>query len=304
MPSQKSILVTCATGHQGGGVVRHCLDRGFRVVALVRDTKSSTAQELETLGAELAQGTFDDRDSLVSAVKTVSTVFFHEVKTGDAPGDLQRVKNIVEVASASTTVSMMIASTASKTGQHESFPGWGLDYPMYDYWLQKHAIEELVRGAGFQHWTIIRPAHFLQNLLSPVNAITFPRFAEDLTLRVALWPETRLAWLDCADVGVVAAEAMASSPSFTGREIELGAEALTIEDLAAKLTRALGAQVKVHYYSDEEVAEVSKHSRVTGAHRWANEVPGQDAAETGRESSMTSVEAFLRTNKSKILQKS
>lgn len=302
MSSQKAILVAGSTGNQGGGVVRHCLARGFRVVALVRDTTSATALHLAGLGAELAQGTFDDRESLRLAMKDVDTVFFLEVKTADRAADLQRAKNIVEVASASPNVTMMIVSTASKTGQHESFPRWGRDYPMYDYWIQKQAIENLVRDAGFRHWTIIRPAHFLQNLLPPVNAILFPNFAQDLTIRTTFKPETKAAWLDVSDVGIVAATAMQSPVDFTGREIELATEALTIEELAGRLSGALGSKVKVHFYSDKEIAEEA-HPAAVVAQTWANEVPGQDAAEASKEFDMTPIDDFLSRHKSEILQK-
>lgn len=304
MSSQKAILVANATGKQGGGVVRHCLKQNFRVVALVRDASSPAAQELSRLGAELAQGHFDDTASLLAAMKTVDTAFFHEVQTADRPADLQRVRNFIQAARQSPNVTMMIASTAAKTGQHESFPRWGPEYPMYAYWLQKHAIEELVRNAGFEHWTIVRPAHFLQNMLPPVNGILFPGFKDDLTLRVAYKPETKLAWVDCTDVGVVAADAMAAPLKLSGRGIELAVEALTIQEFADKLSQSLGSKVKVHYYSEEELAEVKKYSRAIPASEWANEVPGAEAAEAAKEFDMTSVSSFLEKYKDAILGKS
>lgn len=300
MSSQKAILVGNATGKQGGGVVRHCLSRGFRVIALVRDPSSSSAQELAKLGSELAPGHFDDTESLRSAMKNVDTVFFHEVQTGDKVLDLQRVKNFVEAAKASPNVTMIITSTAVKTGLHESFPRWGPDHPMYSYWLNKHAIENLVRDSGIKHWTIVRPANFLQNTRPPIQGIFFPGFAEDLTLRVAYKPETKIPWIDCTDVGVVAADAMSSPSKLSGREIEFASEAITIQEFADKLTKALGSEVKVHYYSDDELDGLRKTSRAIGPQQWTNDVPGQDAADAAKEFSMTSVSSFLEANKDAI----
>jgi uncharacterized protein YbjT (DUF2867 family) len=302
MSSQKSILVAGSTGNQGGGVVRHCLAQGFRVIALVRDTTSSAALHLAGLGAELAQGTFDDRESLRRAMQDVDTVFFLEVKTADPKADLHRAKNLIEVASASANVTMMIVSTASKTGQHETFPRWGPDHPMYGYWLQKQAIEDLVRDAGFRHWTIIRPAHFLQNLLPPVNAILFPDLAKDLTIRTLLKPETKIPWLDVSDVGIVAAAAMQAPVEFTGREIELASEALTIEELAGKLSEAFGSEVKVEFYTGKDIAG-NVHPVAVPSQTWANEVPDHDAAKAAMEFAMTPVDDFLLKHKAAILQK-
>ena len=53
MSPQKKILVTGATGVQGGGVTRHCLESGHFFYALVRDPRSGAAQELERTGAIL-----------------------------------------------------------------------------------------------------------------------------------------------------------------------------------------------------------------------------------------------------------
>lgn len=302
--SQNIILVANATGKQGGGVVRQCLARGFHVVALVRDTGSSAAQELSKLGAELAQGHFDNTESLLSAMKNVDTVFFHEVRTKEPATDLQRVKNFIDAALASPNVTMVIATTASKTGQHESFPGWGPSHPMYVYWSQKHAIENLVRNASFQRWTIIRPAHFLQNTLPPANAFMYPGFTKGLTLRVAYKPETRISLVDCTDVGVAAADAMSSPSKFAGREIEFAAEAITIEEFAGKIGQVLGSEVKVHYYLEEEIAQAggTKNAAIA-ASKWANDVPSEDAAEAAKEFTMTSVSSFLEKHKGAILGK-
>ena len=53
--SHQIVLVTGATGHQGGAVARHLLQRGkFTVRALVRDQNDPAAQALKQGGAELA----------------------------------------------------------------------------------------------------------------------------------------------------------------------------------------------------------------------------------------------------------
>src|SRR5688500_18323400 len=73
---KKTILVIGATGAQGGGVARHLLARGeFAVRALTRNTGSESAQKLRELGAEVVQGTLDDRASLRAAMKDVYGVF-------------------------------------------------------------------------------------------------------------------------------------------------------------------------------------------------------------------------------------
>lgn len=67
MPQSLSVLVTGATGKQGGSVARVLLEKGHRVRALTRKPDSQGAQALQQLGAELAIGNFDEPDSLVRA---------------------------------------------------------------------------------------------------------------------------------------------------------------------------------------------------------------------------------------------
>lgn len=45
--SHHTILVTGATGNQGGAIARHLLQRGFTVRALVRDQNKPAAQALK-----------------------------------------------------------------------------------------------------------------------------------------------------------------------------------------------------------------------------------------------------------------
>ncbi|KAK7737296.1 hypothetical protein SLS53_006599 [Cytospora paraplurivora] len=299
MASKQRVLITGATGTQGRGSVIHCLGRGHDVHAFVRNPSSPAAQDLQLLGAKLVRGDFDDEESLRLAMSSIDVVIFIHPNLTDLEADLRRATNVVRAARSSPSVSTMIASTAVQTGKHETFPGWGPGYPMYDYWRLKHAVEELVRGAGFAHWTILRPTNFLQLFKSPASDYFFPGFKEDGVLRVAFAPDTKIAWLDGGDVGVAAAQAASEPGAFAGREIDLASEALTIEQVAGKLRKALGSEVRVHYYSDEEAAELAKGGRaiLITAQRWANEVPSHSAVKAAKEFALTSVDEFFEKNK-------
>lgn len=85
-----------------------------------------------------------------------------------------------------------------------------------------------------------------------MSAITFPGLANDRVLRVAWRPGTKLPGVDTADVGIVAAAAVSDPGSYTNEEIDLAIEALTLERLDAKLSKALGIDVKLYYLSDEK----------------------------------------------------
>ena len=69
------ILVTGATGNQGGAIARRLLADGYRVRALVQDAKKDSAQKLASDGARLVEASYDDSESLKKAVEDVYGVF-------------------------------------------------------------------------------------------------------------------------------------------------------------------------------------------------------------------------------------
>src|SRR6266849_10580450 len=72
---QKPVLVTGATGRQGGAVLRHLRERGWPVRALTRRPDSAAAQALAADGVEIATGDMEDRASLERAMRGVHGVY-------------------------------------------------------------------------------------------------------------------------------------------------------------------------------------------------------------------------------------
>ena len=70
-----SVLVTGATGKQGGHLVRELLARGHSVRALTRKPESPAAAALAERGVTIVPGNFDDEGSLERAARGVDTVF-------------------------------------------------------------------------------------------------------------------------------------------------------------------------------------------------------------------------------------
>src|SRR5260370_35644697 len=65
--NHRLILVTGATGKQGGAVLRHLREKGFPVRALTRDPDKPEARALTGHGTEVVRGDLDDRASLTRA---------------------------------------------------------------------------------------------------------------------------------------------------------------------------------------------------------------------------------------------
>src|SRR3954453_17396847 len=76
MANEKTILITGATGKQGGATLRHLAKRGgFKLRALTRKPDSDAAKAIAALGAGGVAGDLDDATSLERALAGVWGVF-------------------------------------------------------------------------------------------------------------------------------------------------------------------------------------------------------------------------------------
>jgi uncharacterized protein YbjT (DUF2867 family) len=73
--SVQTILVTGATGRQGGAVIEHLLKNNLSVKALSRTPDSIAAQRLIAKGITVVKGDMSDPVSLVNAMKDCDGVF-------------------------------------------------------------------------------------------------------------------------------------------------------------------------------------------------------------------------------------
>lgn len=153
------ILVTGATGKQGGAVVRALLQAGGTVRAMTRDPQSDAAQALAAQGVEVAKGDFNDSASLDAALAGVGGVF--SMQMGSHPGDpdteIVTGKALIEAAGRAG-VDTIVHTSVARAGDQKNFVGWdeGRWEPLY--WDNKAAVIDMVKTQGFRHWTILKPA--------------------------------------------------------------------------------------------------------------------------------------------------
>ena len=75
MNTSLTVLVSGATGNQGGAVVRALITKGHTVHALTRNTTSRAAKQVEVLGAKIIQANMDNVESIGQALKGVDAFY-------------------------------------------------------------------------------------------------------------------------------------------------------------------------------------------------------------------------------------
>ena len=73
--TDKVVLVTGATGRQGGAVVRHMLAKSWKLRALTRRPKAYEAQTLARQGVQVVQGDLEDPVSIARAAEGVYGIY-------------------------------------------------------------------------------------------------------------------------------------------------------------------------------------------------------------------------------------
>lgn len=220
------ILVTGATGHQGGASSRSLLKDGWRVRALVRDTNKPAAVELELIGAELVAGDLLDRVSLDAAVRGCYGV--HSVQTfreAGAEGEEQEGRNIADAAAAAGVEHFVYDSVIG--ADRESGMPWV---------VTKHHLETYIRGLGLP-FTVLRPVTFMENFLGVKDDILAGRLP-------SVVPASEVhQYLAVRDIGRFVALAFAGRDRFLGREMEIASDELTPLQIAQIFSEVLGRPV-------------------------------------------------------------
>lgn len=217
---QKTILVTGATGRQGGATARHLLAKGWHVRALTRDPNQAAARALQEAGAEIVQGDFDEVATLQSAVQGVYGVFsvqasVDEVRQAKSLADIAKTAGVLHFVASTVQSADMLAQRGGDTN--------------------KWQIEQYIQRIGLPA-TILRPCLFMDDVMT--------RYAGDEnTFAIAFLPDVRVGMIAAEDIGALAALAFERPDEFLGKTVEIGGDALTPPQIAAALSRALGRQI-------------------------------------------------------------
>lgn len=221
----RTVLITGATGRQGGASLRHLRAKGFPVRALSRHPDEPKASGLVGRGTEVVRGDLNDPASLTQALDGVYGV--HAVTPhGDPASEIQQGLNITDAAQRSRISHFVFSSVGSadrKTG-----------IPHFD---TKARIEEHLRGTGMRY-TILRPVFFMENWLGMRDAI------EMGTLALPLSPDTRLQMIAVDDIGILVTMALEHPGHWQGRAVDIAGDELSMTNLTEAFGRMIGRNVQ------------------------------------------------------------
>jgi uncharacterized protein YbjT (DUF2867 family) len=256
MTVSTTVLVTGATGKQGGAVARRLLAEGRPVRVLVRKEATGSAAALAAAGAELALGDFDDPASLPPALKDVAAVFAMPPTAISPSGpdtelEVTRGRALIDATAAAGVEQVVFSTVASGSAAKIR--------------IERHLFDTIALP------TVLRPVRFMTNYIGAgvlgvdgisggVHRHLFPPHE----------PMQVVALEDIADLTVLA---LAAPERFAGRTLELAGDQPTPVEAAAAISKATGIPVRYEQITDDEaealgpvIAQTRK--RWQAGHRW------------------------------------
>lgn len=227
----KKVLVTGATGKQGGSVAKAMLRGGCYVRVFTRNSSSENARQLASMGAEIMVGSLDDVDSVRKAVKGVDGVFsvqnYWEPTTG-YNGEIRQAMNLAEAAM-DAGVAHFIQSTMATA---DNFVG-------VRHFQSKRQVEQRLDAMRIRH-TLLGTVYFMENLLDPRmgGKMTFP------TLSGTLRKNTALHLLSSEDIGLAVREIFFAPDRFLGQRVNLAGDQLTVPEMKSTYRDVTGKSPK------------------------------------------------------------
>jgi uncharacterized protein YbjT (DUF2867 family) len=254
----QSILVTGATGKQGGAVVDALLAKSssdFEILAVTRDTTSARAKQLANKSPiiKLIKGDLNDIPALFATARAASSsstspapiwgVYSVQAtpvsdKTATHESEVKQGKELVD-QSIKEGVTHFVYSSVDRGGDEKS---WTTPTDV-KHFVTKHEIELHLRdtvdkSSSSMGWTILRPVAFMDNLSPGFGYKVFIS-----ALRDTLPADKPLQWVATKDIGVFAAEAFANPSKWNRKAVGLAGDSLTHEQLSQSFNKATGAPV-------------------------------------------------------------
>ena len=242
--NKRKILVTGATGQQGGALARLLLKKKHEVYALIRSTKleSPKAQNLRNQGAKLVEADLDKPESLEQATNGIDSVFLMGtwVEVG-TEGEIRRGKMMVDIAK-EKKIEHIVYSSVVNADKNTGIP----------HFESKYKVEQHIKNSGIPY-TIIGPTFFMDNLLSYSLA-----GLQQGQVALPLSPSRILQQSAVENIAEFSALALERRNSFIGKRIDIASDEITGEQAVKVLSNELGHKIRYEQVPMEQIRQASE----------------------------------------------
>ncbi len=223
---RRTIVVTGATGLQGGAVTRHLLKDGWHVRGLTRNAESKRAQALGALGAEVVQGDMGEAATLRHVFEGAYGIYsVQNPFIGGPEAEVRQGKNVADVAK-DVGVQHLVYGSAGIGRKGTGVPSWETKLQIEDH---MKALELPL--------TILRPMAFMELM---THKKFFPAVGVWHVMPTLMGSSRSVVWLCTDDLGVIAAKAFAAPQSFVGKDLALASDVRSLDECRSIYREVMG----------------------------------------------------------------
>jgi uncharacterized protein YbjT (DUF2867 family) len=231
----KKILVTGATGAQGGAVVRHLVNQGVKVKALLTETDNE--KWFKSNGVETVIGSFADKESLANAMADVTNVSLVYPLIYEWDTLRQYTDNLIYAFGKSNLESVVFNTSLPLPPQKTGSVAADIKLEIFEKFV----------GANVPLITIM-PSFYLDNLTAPWS---LPVIKENGIIGYPLPAEAQFAWLSHYNLAQYTYKALLKK-DLVGKIFPIGGELISGSEIAKKVSAILGKPVNYVYQKPEE----------------------------------------------------
>jgi len=249
------ILVTGATGRQGGAVCNRLLKEGWSVRAITRDPEKPPAKELVDKRAEVVKCDLEDASCLGDVLTGVYGVFavLTPFEKG-VEGEIRQGRDLVDAAKAAG-VKHFVYSSVAAADKDTGIP----------HFESKGVIEKHLKGSGIPY-TVLRPVFFTYNFMQDEIRAGLMKGVLSLPIR----PDKPIQMLAVEDFAHFVAHALAYPDKYVGKELDIAGDEMTMTQAADVFSKITGLPVRYEPVPIERVRERSED--LAKMFRWLDEV--------------------------------
>lgn len=243
----RAILITGATGSQGGAVIDALIAQksDFLLLAVTRNPQSASATKLASKSSNIkvVQGDLNDVPSVFKNAKAAAgsvpiwgVLSVQQAMGGDATVEKEEVQGKAMVDEAiKANVEFFLYSSVDRGGDEKSWT----DPTEVPHFASKHRVEHHLRdstanGKSPMAWAILRPVAFMENF-----QVGFATKVFFTALRGSLAGKS-LQFIAVKDIGIAAAKAFQDPESWKGKATGLASEDVTFDELSETWKRVTG----------------------------------------------------------------
>lgn len=225
--AMKRILVLGATGDQGHPLLARLRAAGMTAVAALRNRQALAGTEfadVETVEADLYDG-----GSMIAAAQGIDGIAAHLPFVFDR-GLAAKLGSNIAAAARANGVRRIVFNTSCHVEDND------IGSPAHD---GRRDIEEAIIDSG-SDYVILEPKVFMDNMVRSWNK---PSIVNNGIFAYPAKPDLKISWICLDDVAAYMVEALVRADIPSGRYRIGGPEALTGDEVAARLSQAAGRPI-------------------------------------------------------------